>query len=74
MGVIAGEIGDGKTVAARAALATLDASRHQIIYTPPKYHHARHTRNPGPIFSRPTVLLPRPRGKPNGRLASLRKG
>lgn len=32
LGVITGEVGAGKTVAARAALATLDASRHTIIY------------------------------------------
>lgn len=32
LGVITGEVGVGKTVAARAALATLDASRHTIIY------------------------------------------
>ena len=31
-GVITGEVGAGKTVAARAALAGLDASRHTIIY------------------------------------------
>lgn len=34
MGVIAGEVGAGKTVAARAALAHLEPSRHQIIYIP----------------------------------------
>jgi len=32
LGVITGEVGAGKTVAARAALATLDGSRHTIIY------------------------------------------
>jgi type II secretory pathway predicted ATPase ExeA len=32
LGVITGEVGAGKTVAARAALARLDASRHTIIY------------------------------------------
>jgi type II secretory pathway predicted ATPase ExeA len=32
LGVITGEVGAGKTVAARAALAALDASRHTIIY------------------------------------------
>lgn len=31
-GVITGEVGAGKTVAVRAALAQLEASRHQIIY------------------------------------------
>ena len=32
IGVITGEVGSGKTVAARAALSTLDASRHTLIY------------------------------------------
>ncbi|MGH3504586.1 MAG: AAA family ATPase, partial [Nocardioidaceae bacterium] len=33
-GVITGEVGAGKTVAVRAALADLDPSRHQVIYIP----------------------------------------
>ena len=32
MGVVTGEVGSGKTVAVRAALASLDASRHTVIY------------------------------------------
>src|SRR5438034_4856588 len=32
IGVISGECGAGKTVAARAAVAGLDASRHTVIY------------------------------------------
>ncbi|HYN65068.1 MAG TPA: AAA family ATPase [Candidatus Limnocylindrales bacterium] len=32
IGVITGECGAGKTVAARAAVSTMDASRHTIIY------------------------------------------
>ena len=32
LGVITGEVGAGKTVAIRAALATLDSSRHTVIY------------------------------------------
>jgi len=32
LGVITGEVGSGKTVAARAATAELDASRHTVIY------------------------------------------
>ncbi|MGH3263575.1 MAG: ExeA family protein [Trebonia sp.] len=32
LGVITGEVGAGKTVAARAAIATLDPSRHTLIY------------------------------------------
>jgi len=34
IGVITGEVGAGKTVATRAALSALDASRHTIIYLP----------------------------------------
>jgi type II secretory pathway predicted ATPase ExeA len=34
LGVITGEVGAGKTVAIRAALSTLDTSRHSIIYLP----------------------------------------
>jgi type II secretory pathway predicted ATPase ExeA len=34
LGVITGEVGSGKTVAARAATAELDASRHTVIYLP----------------------------------------
>lgn len=32
IGVVTGECGSGKTVAARAAIAALDASRHTVIY------------------------------------------
>ncbi len=34
LGVITGEVGAGNTVALRAALAELDASRHTVIYLP----------------------------------------
>ena len=34
LGVITGEVGSGKTVATRAAVAGLDTSRHTIIYLP----------------------------------------
>ncbi|GAB3570828.1 ExeA family protein [Spelaeicoccus albus] len=34
LGVITGEVGAGKTVAARAALDALEPARHQIIYIP----------------------------------------
>lgn len=34
LGVITGEVGAGKTVALRAALAGLDASRHTVVYLP----------------------------------------
>ena len=34
IGVITGEVGAGKTVAIRAALATLDPARHTLIYLP----------------------------------------
>ena len=32
LGVVTGEVGSGKTVAARAATANLDTSRHSVIY------------------------------------------
>jgi type II secretory pathway predicted ATPase ExeA len=32
LGVITGDVGDGKTVALRAAVAALDPTRHQVIY------------------------------------------
>jgi len=32
IGVVTGEVGAGKTVAARAAVAALDTSRHTVIY------------------------------------------
>ena len=34
LGVVCGEVGAGKPVAARAASATLDSSRYTIIYLP----------------------------------------
>ena len=34
LGVITGEVGAGKTVAARAAVTTLDPTRHTVIYLP----------------------------------------
>ena len=34
LGVVCGEVGAGKTVAARAATASLDSSRYSIIYLP----------------------------------------
>ena len=34
LGLITGEVGAGKTCAARAAIATLDLSRHTIVYLP----------------------------------------
>jgi type II secretory pathway predicted ATPase ExeA len=34
LGVVTGEVGAGKTVALRAALAELDAARHTVIYLP----------------------------------------
>jgi type II secretory pathway predicted ATPase ExeA len=34
VGLVSGEVGSGKTVAARAAFAALDPSRHTIIYLP----------------------------------------
>jgi type II secretory pathway predicted ATPase ExeA len=34
LGVVTGEVGAGKTVAVRAALSSLDTSRHSVIYLP----------------------------------------
>jgi type II secretory pathway predicted ATPase ExeA len=34
LGVVCGEVGAGKTVAARAATAGIDPSRHTLIYLP----------------------------------------
>jgi type II secretory pathway predicted ATPase ExeA len=34
LGVICGEVGAGKTVAARAAVSQLDRTRYQVIYIP----------------------------------------
>jgi type II secretory pathway predicted ATPase ExeA len=34
IGVVTGEVGSGKTVAARAAVADLEPSRHTVIYLP----------------------------------------
>ena len=34
IGVVTGEVGSGKTVAVRAAVAALDTSRHTVIYLP----------------------------------------
>lgn len=34
IGVVTGEVGSGKTVAARAAMAALEPSRHAVIYLP----------------------------------------
>ena len=34
LGILTGEVGAGKTVAARAATAALEPSRHQIVYCP----------------------------------------
>ena len=34
LGVVCGEVGAGKTVAVRAAVATLDQTRHHLIYVP----------------------------------------
>jgi len=34
LGLLSGEVGAGKTCAARAAVAALDRSRHTVIYLP----------------------------------------
>ena len=63
LGVITGEVGAGKTVAVRAALAALDPSRHTIIYLPNPsvgvrgihHQHRRRARAP-PGFHHATLV------------------
>ena len=57
LGVITGEVGAGKTVAVRAALAGLDPSRHTVIYLPnPPSASAASTTPSSP----PSAAVPRP--------------
>ena len=62
LGVVCGEVGAGKTVAARAATAMLDSSRHTIVYLPNPAIGARgiytHVRALGatPRFYRATLI------------------
>ena len=44
IGVVTGEVGAGKTVSVRTALAALDATRHTVIYLPPPGRRPRHPR------------------------------
>ena len=55
LAAITGETGAGKTVAARAATACLDASRYQVIYLPNPQVGARGIPTP---WSRPWAACP----------------
>lgn len=63
IGVITGEVGAGKTVAARAATAALDASRHTIVYLANPmvgargiHHHLVTALGQVPKFHRPALI------------------
>jgi type II secretory pathway predicted ATPase ExeA len=63
IGVITGEVGAGKTVAARAATAALDASRHTIVYLANPmvgargiHHHLVTALGAIPRFHRPALI------------------
>ena len=77
LGVVTGEVGSGKTVAARAATAALDASRHTTIYLGNPAIGARGSTPrssvpsagcPGSIrhLSSPRPPMPWPPRRPNG--------
>ena len=62
LGVITGEVGAGKTVAVRAALAGLDASQHTVIYlaaTPPSAAAASTAASSPPSAAHPGSTRPR---------------
>jgi type II secretory pathway predicted ATPase ExeA len=50
LGLVTGEVGSGKSVAARAAVAGLDSSRHTVIYvcSQPGRRRPRHVRPDSP--------------------------
>ena len=55
IGVVTGEVGAGKTVSVRAALAALDPSRHTVIYLPnPADRRPRHPPRDRHRLRRPT--------------------
>jgi type II secretory pathway predicted ATPase ExeA len=63
IGVITGEVGAGKTVAARAATAAVDASRHTIVYLANPmvgargiHHHIVTALSEIPKFHRPALI------------------
>lgn len=64
LGVVTGEVGAGKTVAVRAALSTLDTSRHSVIYLPNPavgargIHHAIVTALGGVPHPHMAILVP----------------
>jgi len=63
IGVITGEVGAGKTVAARAAVAALDTSRHSVVYLANPmvgargiHHHLVTALGAVPKFHRPALI------------------
>jgi type II secretory pathway predicted ATPase ExeA len=63
IGVLTGEVGAGKTVAARATVAALDASRHTIVYLANPmvgargiHHHLVTALGAVPRFHRPALI------------------
>jgi len=63
IGVLTGEVGVGKTVAARAAVAALDASKHTIVYLPNPavgargiHQHLAHALGVAPRFHRGALI------------------
>ena len=63
IGVLTGEVGAGKTVAARATVAALDTSRHTIVYLPNPmvgarglHHHLVLSLGGEPKFHRPALV------------------
>ena len=72
LGVITGEVGAGKTVAVRTALAALDTSRHTVIYLPNPPVGVRgihHASSPPSAQSPPTAT---PADRPGRRRARRR--
>ena len=63
IGVLTGEVGAGKTVAARATVAALDSSRHTVVYLPNPmvgarglHHHLVVALGSEPRFHRPALI------------------
>ena len=64
LGVVTGDVGAGKTVALRAAVSTLDPTRHQVIYIAnPAFGTEGPVRHHRPGAGRPAAL---PQGRADG--------
>ena len=74
IGVITGEVGAGKTVAVRAALAALDPTRHTIIYLPNPTVGVRgiHHQIVAALGARPLTTTPHWSRRPSTRSPSSR--